>query len=216
MKLFISNLIGNEYLATLIMSFFPLIELKGAIIYAWESLGFIVAFLLSYAGSTLISFPVFFLFKPVLNLLKKIKIFNKFALKVENYFEKKAQETERKSSESRLAKNDRSTYIKKLGVFIFVAIPLPMTGVWTGTAIAVFLGLKFKDFIMPITMGNLVAGLLVSGLSALCTVIGIDLDLVLLVFFALAVVLLILTIIKISISKPKTIDKKEENADIKE
>jgi uncharacterized membrane protein len=149
-------------------------------------------------------------------LLKKIKIFNKFALKVENYFEKKAQETERKSSESRLAKNDRSTYIKKLGVFIFVAIPLPMTGVWTGTAIAVFLGLKFKDFIMPIIIGNLVAGLLVSGLSALCTVIGIDLDLVLLVFFALAVVLLILTIIKISISRPKTIDKKEENADIKE
>jgi uncharacterized membrane protein len=215
MKLFISNLIGNEYLATLIMSFFPLIELKGAIIYAWDSLGFIIAFLIAYFGSTIIAFPVFFLLKPILNLLKKIKFFNKFALKIEGYFERKAQETLEKRHQNGLKKADHGTFIKKLGVFIFVAIPLPMTGVWTGTAIAVFLGLKFKDFILPITLGNLIAGLLVSGLSYLCTVLSINLDTALWILFALAGVLLILTIVKISLSKPKNADKNEQNADIK-
>ena len=48
------------------------------------------------------------------------------------------------------------------GVFAFVAVPLPMTGVWTGTAIAVFLGLKFWDAFFPVAVGNLVAGLLIS------------------------------------------------------
>ena len=214
MKLFISNLIGNEYLATLIMSFFPLIELKGAIIYAWESLGFIIAFLISYLGSTIIAFPVFFLLKPILKLLEKIKLFSRFAQKIENYFERKAQETLDKRNQNALKSHDHGTFIKKLGVFIFVAIPLPMTGVWTGTAIAVFLGLSFKDFVLPITLGNLVAGLLVSGLSYICTLLSINLDTVLWILFALAGVLLILTIVKISLSKPSTLDKKEQNADI--
>ena len=214
MKLFISNLIKNEYLATLFMSFFPLIELKGAIIYAWDSLGFITAFILSYVGSTIIAIPVFFLLKPILNLLKKIKFFNKFALKIEGYFAKKAQETLKKQQEKGEGKQRTETFIKRLGVFIFVAIPLPMTGIWTGTAIAVFLGLKFKDAILPIVIGNFIAGLLISGLSALCTLMKINLDIVLWALFILAGVLLVLTIIKISRSKPVSSDKKDENANI--
>ncbi len=216
MKLFISNLVGNEYLATLIMSIFPLIELKGAIIYAWDSLGFLVAFALSYLGSTIVAIPIFFLLRPLLNLLKKIKFFNKFALKVEGYFDRKAQETLKKQQEKNSKKERKEDFIKMLGVFIFVAIPLPMTGVWTGTAIAVFLGLKFKYTMPIVALGNLIAGLLVSGLSELCTLLGISLDLVLWILFALAGVLLIITIIKVLVSKPKTIDKKDEMEDIKE
>jgi uncharacterized membrane protein len=200
---FISNLIGNEYLATLIMSLIPLIELKGAIIYAWDILGFIKAFLLSYLGSTLVVVPIFFLLKPILNLLKKVKFFNKFALKIEGYFSKKAQETLKSRQEKNGDRFKRETFIKCLGVFIFVAIPLPMTGVWTGTAIAVFLGLKFKEAVLPIVIGNFVAGLLVSGLSALCTLLSINLDIVLWILFALAGVLLIFTFIKIGRAKPQ-------------
>ena len=40
---FISNLIGNDHVATLIMSFLPLIELKGGIVFGWNALGFIKA-----------------------------------------------------------------------------------------------------------------------------------------------------------------------------
>ena len=92
--------------------------------------------------------------------------------------------------------------IKQLGVFIFVAIPLPMTGVWTGTAIAVFLDLKFKDVILPIVVGNFIAGLLICGLSALCSLIGISLDLVLWILLGLALLMLVVFIIKVARKKP--------------
>ena len=95
--------------------------------------------------------------------------------------------------------------LKKLGVFIFVAIPLPMTGIWTGTAIAVFLGLKFKEAILPALIGNLVAGLIISVLAEVCLSIWTIavLDYILYGLFALAIILLIVVIIKIANSKPQ-------------
>jgi hypothetical protein len=76
MSLAISNFIGNDYLATLIMSLIPLIELKGGIVFAWEKIGFLPALAIAYAGSTLVFFFLFWLLIPILNLLKKIKFFN--------------------------------------------------------------------------------------------------------------------------------------------
>ena len=61
-----------------------------------------------------------------------------------------------------------------LGVFVFIAIPLPMTGVWTGTAIAVFLGLKFRQVILPVLGGNLVAGLIISEFVGLRKIRALD------------------------------------------
>ena len=95
--------------------------------------------------------------------------------------------------------------IKQLGVFIFIAIPLPMTGVWTGTAIAVFLGLKFKDVVLPALLGNLVAGLIISVLAEICLAVWTieALDYILYALFALAVILLVVVIVKIAKKKPK-------------
>ena len=204
MREFISQLINNDTLATVIMSFIPLIELKGGIIFATGA-GFSVikAFFLAYVGSTLVFFPIFFLLVPILNLLKKIKVFNKFAIKVENYFKDKADQT----LEQREAKTKRQfsqTLKKQLGTFIFVAIPLPMTGVWTGTAIAVFLGLKFKEAVLPVVLGNVVAGILICLLSIVCKAVGISLNLVLYILFALAFILLIAFIVKVALKKGST------------
>ncbi len=202
---FISQLINNNYLATLIMSLVPLIELKGAIVFArGVGFGFFTALGLSFLGSTIVFIPIYWLLKPVLNLLKKIKFINSFAVKLEVYFENKAQETlqeqQNKNKNSKLS----VTFIKRLGVFIFVAIPLPMTGVWTGTAIAVFLGLKFKEVVLPIALGNLVAGLIISLLAELCLAFWTIavLDYILYGLFALAIILLVITIVKISLKKP--------------
>ncbi len=216
---FISNFIGNDFWATFIMSIVPLIELKGGIVFArgLPAFNFFNALLLSYAGSTLVFIPVYFLLRPILNLLKKIKWFNGFANKVEGYFSDKAEETLKNSMEkaekrgktfegkSEEKKQKSGTFIKQIGVFIFVAIPLPMTGVWTGTAIAVFLNLKFKDVIWPIMLGNLVAGIIISLLAELCIAVWslTALDYVLYGLFALALILLVITIVKMSKSKTK-------------
>lgn len=167
---------------------------------------FLEAFFIAYIGSTIVFVLVFFLLKPILNLLKKIKWFNGFAVKVENYFNSKANDTLSGQQEKKTKLSEKA--LKQLGVFIFVAIPLPMTGVWTGTAVAVFLNLDFKDVILPIVVGNAVAGLIISALAELCTVIGINLDYILYGLFVLAVVLLVITIFKVS--KQKTEEKKEE------
>lgn len=201
---FIKNLIGNDVLATIIMSVFPLIELKGGIVFArGAGMGFFSALGLSYLGSTIAFIPVFFLLIPVLNLLKKIKFVKKFADKIESYFAGKAEETLKKRVEKKGKRPMSEKFLKQLGVFIFVAVPLPMTGVWTGTAIAVFLGLKFKEAILPVVLGNLAAGLMISGLAEFCLAVWSlkSLDYILYGLFALAIILLVITIIKISLKK---------------
>ncbi len=60
---------------------------------------------------------------------------------------------------------------KLLGLFIFVAIPLPGTGVWTGSLASVLLGLEKKQAVATVFMGAMVCGLLIlaftSGLGLL-------------------------------------------------
>lgn len=199
---FICGIIKNEYVATLIMSFIPLIELKGAIVFGrGAGLGFFGSLVLSYIGSSLVCIPIFFLLVPVLNLLKKIKWFESFAQKVENYFDSKARETLEKQIQKNKKSRMTETLLKQLGVFVFVAIPLPMTGIYTGTAISVFLGLTFKQTILPAFLGNLVAGILISILAEICIEY---VDYILYGLFALALILLIFTIIKVATSKPNS------------
>ena len=201
---FIRQLIGNDLLSTIIMSLVPLIELKGGIVFArGAGFGFLEALLLSYVGSTIVFFPIYFLLRPILNLLKKIKWFSSFASKVEGYFTDKAEDT-LKEREKKNKRGMSATLLKQIGVFIFVAIPLPMTGIWTGTAIAVFLNLKFKEAVLPAVLGNLVAGLIISALAELCMAVWTisSLDYVLYALFALAVILLTMFIIKVAKKKP--------------
>ena len=197
---FISNLIGNDKIATLFMSFIPLIELKGGIIFArGASLNFFESFALSYLGSTVAFIPVFFLLVPILNLLKKIKWFKTFADKIELYFKEKADGALTKAENSgKTARTEK--FYKLLGTFIFVAIPLPMTGVWTGTAVAVFLNLKFKDAVLPVVIGNFIAGAIISVLAEIILACFGNikiLDYVLYGLFLLAAVLFIVALIKI-------------------
>lgn len=206
----IQNLVGSNFWATVIMSLVPLIELKGGIVFArGAGFDFFTALLLAFIGSTIVFIPIYFLLKPILELLKKIKWFNKFALKVEGFFQSKADQAlldgENKQKKKKLSQDG----IKMLAVFIFVAIPLPMTGVWTGTAVAVFLGLKFKQVVLPVILGNLTAGIIISLLAELCASIWDigALDYILYALFALAIILLLVTIIKIVKQKPKKEDK---------
>ena len=204
----IANLIGNNFIATAIVSFFPLIELKGGIVFArGVGYGFFEALGLSYLGSTIAFFPVFFLLIPILNLLKKAKWFNKFVLKIESYINGRAEKSVKNGKG--VSSEKSALKFKMLAVFIFVSIPLPMTGVWTGTAIAVFLGLKFKESILPIVAGNLIAGVIISLLAELFIVIWniAALDYVLWALFGLAIIILVITIVKIVRQKPTAENK---------
>ncbi len=217
MKAFLVGIFGNVW-GTIAMSFVPLLELKAGIIFARSiGLDFFSAFGLAYVGSTVAFFLIFFLLRPILNLLKKIKFIGGFANKVENYFNEKAEQALAEQSDKNTKKKKSEKFLKQLGVFIFVAIPLPMTGVWTGTAIAVFLNLKFKDAVLPVAIGNLVAGIIISLLAALCLAIWpiqtatLVLDIILYVLFALALILLAVFIFKVLRKKKVNQSGKGEN-----
>jgi uncharacterized membrane protein len=54
---------------------------------------------------------------------------------------------------------------KEIGLMIFVGIPLPGTGVWTGSAAAAFLGLDIKKSLLSIIAGNLISAVLLCAAS---------------------------------------------------
>ena len=201
---FIQNLINNDSIATVVMSFFPLIELKGGIIFArGAGLEFFTAFGLAFLGSTLAFFFMFYLLKPVLALLRKFKWFTKFIIKVEGYFDNRAKNALENGKAEKNEKRGDATYRKQRAVAIFVAIPLPLTGVWAGTAVAVFLNLKLKQAILPVAIGNFIAGTIISVLTIVFTKLfgpG-SLDVFLSVMFILALVLFVGCLIKIAMSK---------------
>ena len=62
-------------------------------------------------------------------------------------------------------KGRKVTKYKYLGLMIFVAIPLPGTGGWTGALIAAFLDMRLKKALPSIFGGVLIAGFLITGLT---------------------------------------------------
>lgn len=194
---FLSIFTNDGKIITLFVSMFPLVELKGAIPIGFsygESL--ITSALLGYIGSTIITIPLFFLLIPIFNLLKKIGFIKKFIQKIEAVFENKAQKLAQKSNGEA---EDKKRKMLIYGLFIFVAVPFPVTGVWTGTAIAVFLNMKFKDSFLPIVLGNLIAGSIITLLTFL---LKDYVDIIINCLFIIAIIMLIVFIVKVVKANP--------------
>ena len=186
-NLFVAIFGDNSWLATTIISMIPIVELRGAIPFGsaisfWgeNALPVWKSFLFSVLGSTLVCVILTFLFWPIFKWLKKTKFFKKLAEAIENKLNRSSKNI---NDKVQAETNEKKTWwIKWLGVFAFVSIPLPLTGVWTGTCIALFIGLSKKDTMISVILGNLVAGtimMIISYFFADNTMI------VLLVFFAL-------------------------------
>lgn len=165
----IRNVITVDWLAVIMVAIMPVVELRGAIPIA-VAMGFDpwISLLLAFVGSSLVVPILLLLLKPVLNLLKKIKWFSLFARAVEDLFNGKADEILEKVEKKGAVKDTKlADKIKFFGVMIFVAVPIPLTGVWTGAAVAVFLNLKFHKALISVVAGNLIAGLIVTAASLL-------------------------------------------------
>lgn len=92
-----------------------------------------------------------------------------------------------------IKKYNKLFFIKLLSVFLFVSVPLPLTGVWTGTCVAVMLGLGFWWSCLAVISGNIVAGVLVMLVSSIS---GFDSIYIVYAVLAFIVVLLIFSLIK--------------------
>lgn len=125
----------------------PVIELRGAIPYGiLRELNPWFVFFLAWIGSTIIIPPVFYFFIPCMNWLESLS-------KVGPVFKRFRERVIRKSK--KLGK------VEFIGLLLFVGVPLPGTGAWTGAMIASVLKMPFVSSFISITLGNIMAGLIV-------------------------------------------------------
>lgn len=206
---FFRNLFDNDYLTTFFIALLPIVELRGAVPVAVQmGMEWYSAFGLAYLGSSIVAPILLLLLKPVLNLLKRIKFFARFANAVEGMFQDKAKVIAERAGKGDTKK--REDLIKFIGVYTFVALPIPLTGVWTGTAVAVFLGLGFWKSLAAILLGNLTAGTIVTLLSVF---LSQYIDIILGVFFIIVLLVLALFIFKVVVRMIKSKRAERESQD---
>ena len=112
-------------------------------------------FILSQIGAFFITLILLLFLKNVFKWMKSTKLFRKLVEKIENHGKKKGAklESKLKNSKSKTAK----VWASVIGVFFFVAIPLPGTGVWTGSLVATLLDIRFKYAFPAICLGSVAA-----------------------------------------------------------
>jgi len=144
----------SKELVVLVISALPVLELRGALPVAINLFHFpwYYALLLAIIGNLLpVPFLLLFL-NNISRLLSKIGIFEKILHWLFEHTRRRGKIINR---------------YERIGLALFVAIPLPVTGAWTGSLAAVIFGLKFKHAFLSIFAGVLIAGAIVTCLCLL-------------------------------------------------
>lgn len=144
-----------KYLIVFFVSMVPLIELRGAIpIAVGMDLNKLISFIISIIGNML-PVPIIYLFA------RKVLIWGKDKKYIGKFFNWCLHKGE-KGGKKLEATAGRGLY---WALFIFVGIPLPGTGAWTGTLAASILDLDFKKTVISVMAGVLLAGLIMMAVS---------------------------------------------------
>ncbi|MBE6599421.1 MAG: small multidrug export protein [Ruminococcaceae bacterium] len=131
----------------------PIIELRGAIPTGILGMGLnpVLVFIVSVIGNML-PVPIILLF--VRRVFEWMKRKSKRLGDIARKFEAKAE-----------SKKDKVLKYEVLGLMLFVAIPAPGTGAWTGALIAAMLDMRLKKAVPTIALGVLTAGIIMSVVS---------------------------------------------------
>lgn len=140
----------KDYLYVFFISMVPIVELRGAIpIAQWLGLPFIQSYIICIIGNML-PVPVIYLFaRKVLEWGADKPLLGKFFTFCLEKGEKGGQKLQ--------AKAGRGLF---LALLLFVGIPVPGTGAWTGTLAASILDMDFKSSIAAVMFGVLLAGVI--------------------------------------------------------
>ena len=142
----------NAILITILTAMVPVIELRGAIpagvaagLEPWE------AFIFACIGNLLpVPFIIMFSRRVFIVLRRKYRKLNSLILKLQNRMRAKAE----------IVRD-----YEMFGLILLVAVPLPGTGAWTGAIVSALLKLDMKYAMASITIGVLIAGCIVMGLT---------------------------------------------------
>ena len=151
MSWFMDNPVG-EFCFTALVSMLPVVELRGGIPFGVaRGMPVWMAYLAAVVGNVI---PAPF----IVVYIQRIFLWTRRRLpRLNNVIDK----LERKAH----LKGRKVTKYKYLGLMIFVAIPLPGTGAWTGAMAAAFLDMPLRKALPSIAAGILVAGVIISVLT---------------------------------------------------
>ena len=138
---------------TMIIATLPIAELRGAIPWALASapvgggLSWQSAYVFAVIGNFVPVVPILLLLEPISNTLRRFNTFDRFFEWLFHRTRTRGQVIEK---------------YKALGLILFVGIPLPVTGAWTGAVAAFLFGIPLKYAIPCIIAGILLAGVVVT------------------------------------------------------
>lgn len=138
---------------TAIVAMIPVAELRGAIPWALApppiggGLGWAEAYLWAVIGNVLPVLPLLLLWESVSNALRRRPLWDRFFTWLLERTRRKGRLVERYGP---------------LGLLLFVGVPLPLTGAWTGTVAAFLFGIRFRYAFPAIVGGVLLAGVVVT------------------------------------------------------
>ena len=150
-----------QYIIVFLISMVPLIELRGAIPYAvgvnnlGGDLNMVLVYIIAIIGNML-PVPIIYLFA------RKVLVWGKDKKVIGKFFTFCLEKGE-KGGKKLQAKAGRGLFI---ALMLFVGIPLPGTGAWTGTLAASMLDMDFKKSIAAVMLGVIIAGVIM-GLASM-------------------------------------------------
>jgi uncharacterized membrane protein len=134
-----------------IIATLPVSELRGSIpVAATMNISPLKAYIISVIGNMAPVIPMLFLLEPVSERLRRFRLWHSF-------FEWLFARTRKKA--------DLVQKYEALGLILFVAIPLPVTGAWTGCVAATLFKIKFRYAFFSILAGVMIAGIIVTVLT---------------------------------------------------
>ena len=177
-----------KYILVFFVSMVPIVELRGAIpIAEGLNLNIFLYYPIAILGN-MIPVPFIYLFaRKVLEWGKDKKYIGKF-------FTWCLDKGEKGGEKLKETAGSRGIF---WALLIFVGIPLPGTGAWTGTLAASFLKLDFKTSILAVALGVLLAGIIMSLGSKIVAILGWA------GVFAIIAVILVIVLISVIIKKKK-------------
>jgi len=149
---FVNNLgdVLRPEVIVFIVSLLPILELRGGILVGFLlGMDLLPSFIIAFIGNII---PVPFILMFIKFIFKKLK-----KTRMKGFIEK----IENKA----MSKSDQIQKYAYLGLFLFVGIPLPGTGAWTGSLIAALLEMDMKKSFGIIVLGVIMAGIIISILS---------------------------------------------------
>ena len=145
----------KKYLIVFLISMVPLVELRGAIPYAVGfDLPLVPSYIVAIIGN-MVPVPFIFLFG------RKLLEWGKDLKYVGGFFRWCLEKGEKAGAKLE-AKAGRGLYVALL---LFVGIPLPGTGAWSGTLAASLLNMDFKKSVIYVMLGVLLAGVIMLAVS---------------------------------------------------